>query len=534
MFCEQCGAKLEKGIRFCENCGAPVPAENYEKFSSDTAFGKNSAEFKRNENWKSVFACENWEIEWKKSAGKGEAGIILTNSEKLCVQLSCQKQDLLNLLEDYVDFSAERGVFYHLLDFSENRISSDSSGKIPIVVEILRKISSFYPAKYLFILGNEEILEFSSWKNESGDSDQNVTSDFCYNVLNLDSPWNGAKYDFDNALRVGRLPTWNGESFSLFRNYFENAKRGIGSIAKIKTYGLSALVWQNESEDSFSKISSGKVDVSPSVTRFNVDGKIPDDANLLLFNLHGSENTEFWYGQNGAEYPEAFSPENVKSLKSPNFIGVEACYGAMYEGGKNSSSSNVLAALTNRTISLLGSSRIAYGTSNPPGSCADILVSEFLKEISENETAGDAHISALKKLYSKEMNDSDIKTLCEFSLFGDPSACIGKIKLRPSVKFFTGFSKINPERKSVSGLHIAVPDVRAAVKLELAKVDEKIAEAINSHVYKNYPEMSGIAPKTFSVGKSKLFQSIYQNQKNQVVKIYFDMFGKIKTELASK
>lgn len=529
MFCEECGTKLEPGIRFCENCGHPVPVENFSELPQDNTCDKNI--------YNSVFNCEDWQTIWKNevSNNHNESGIILTKSSELCSQLSCSNERLNSLITSYIESAKNRGISYYFLDMDCNKVSFSSSGSEINVIDTLSAICDVCSPKYLFILGNEKVIDFLVWKNESQDSDADVSSDFGYTVLDVTSPWKGEKYSFESALRVGRLPTWNGEQFDLFERYFTKAKQFIGQIQTIKPYGLSALVWEDESNQNYSQISNGFVDASPLVNKFNVDSRIPSDANLFLFNLHGSDSTKFWYGQEDQNYPEAFSPENMSRLSSPNFIGVEACYGAMYENGKSYATSNVLAALTNNTIALLGSSRIAYGTSTPPGSCADIIIGEFLKQIANGTSAGDAYIEGLKKLTSGTMDDSDIKTLCEFSLFGDPSACTKTgyyVKTSPSLK--SPFGNASKTGIRSTRINVAIPDVRYQVQLSLAIVDAKISDAINQHVWKKYPEMNGIDAKTFSVSNSKLYQSVYENSKKQVVKIYYDNFGNIKKELSSK
>ena len=532
MFCEECGSKLEDGVRFCENCGTPVPMENINVVQND------AIHHEQLDNWNSVFTDENWQSLWQNSlkASSSENGIILTNSSKLCSQLSCSKAELIYNLEDYVKCAKSRGVNYYFLDLSDNCVHSNSDSSVENVIKLISKICNVSAPKYLFILGNEDVIGFKTWTNYSSDSDTDVTSDLVYSVLDLTSPWDGVKYSFESALRVGRVPSWNGESFVEFLSYFMNAKNNIGTTSTIIPYGLSALVWRKESDDEFSAVSSSKVDVSPSVTQYNVDERIPSGANLFLFNLHGSDQTKYWYGQEGSDYPEAVCPDNLKRLSTPNYIGVEACYGSMYENNKNSASSNVLAALNNKTIALLGSSRIAYGTPCPPGSCADIVIGEFIKQIAKGETAGDSHIAGLKQLCRGTMDDSDIKTLCEFALYGDPSACTGKNKNVSFGKSF-GFSShvgFSGAKSSSNGLHISMPDIRLAVKLSLAVVDLKISEQINKHVYDTYDNMKGITPKTYIDSNTKMYHSVYEDSSKNVVKVYFDSFGHIKKELCSK
>ncbi len=520
MFCEECGVLLEKGLRFCENCGTPVPQENDEIKSA-----------KNEITLKTVFNCEDWKEQWESFVEntENEIGIIITRLEALSSQLNCAQTDIVSLMESYCDSAQKRGVSYFLLDLDNNYISANKDYSVENIVTILTKVSEIHQPKYLFILGNEDIVGFQTWRNNSNDTDPDVTSDLPYNILDTESPWSGKKYNLDLAIRVGRIPTWTGETFSEFSTYFKNAENSAGKISSLKPFGLSASVWKDESNKEYSTISSSSVELSPTTNLHNVDEKISSNANLFLFNLHGSDKTKYWYGQSGVEYPETFSPDNISRIQSPNFIGVEACYGAMYEKNKTSQDANVLAALSNKTIALLGSSRIAYGASCPPGSCADIVVGEFLRNIAKGETAGDSHIAGLKKLCSSTMDDTDIKTLCEFSLFGDPSACIGENKNIGHGKLFS--IKKNPLMSK--GLHIAMPDIRTAVELSLTKVDDKILSLLNKHVYETYEELQGIQPETFQLSNSNLFQSIYKKNE-KIVKIYFDKSGKIKKEISSK
>ena len=80
-----------------------------------------------------------------------------------------------------------------------------------------------------------------------------------------------------------------------------------------------------------------------------------------------------------------------------------------------------------------------------------------------------------------------IKTLAEFSLYGDPSLTI----IQTAEKSLPEY-----KRKRVAGLVGTLPDVRSAVRLELVNVDAKIAEAASNFI-KTYPWMDGIKPKFY-------------------------------------
>ena len=293
-----------------------------------------------------------------------------------------------------------------------------------------------------------------SWENECKDSDEQVLADLPYVTLDTNSPWNGQQYNFSQVLHTGRLPSFSGETLSEFVKYFETAST-YTSAPKTEPFGLSALVWQAASNAQYKEISKETTKTSPDITLETVKQVIPENANILYFNLHGRDKAKYWYGQKDCNYPEAFSPEAIAHVKGPYFLGVEACYGARYTQGLTANDSIVLTAMQNGCLALLGSSKIAYGPCVPPGTCADIIVGTFLKRSQEGLSAGDAYCAALSTLMSGECpNDTTIKTLAEFSLYGDPSIRLINSNQKKSL---SSFSKV---------YHISVPmpDVRRAVK----------------------------------------------------------------------
>ena len=509
MFCEECGAKLEDGARFCENCGAQI--------NQDAAVDVPLAS------------------PAKKAGGNAESGVIVTRLASLAEQLNCSSQELCNKISEYVAFKKERGVDYSLIDLQDSGPSVDS------VISVLEEKLASKPFKYVFILGNEEIINVAEWENNSKDSDPFVTSDFAYTSLSSSSPWDGVQTGIDKMLRVGRLPSYAGESLSKFASYFENAMKADGSFLELKYYGLSAKVWKNESAYEFKKISNRALDLSPAVTCADVGKRISGNENILFFNLHGSDETKYWYGQEDSSYPEAFAPENLAAMKTPYFLGVEACYGARYTGNLDESQSIIVKAMQTGCLAALGSSMIAYGTPEPTGSCADFIIGQYLKEICLGSSAGDAHLAGINRLFSEsgDFSDTETKTLAEFSLYGDPSANIGKSPAGTSLK--TAFSSplisaslASSANKKTAGHYVSLPDIRAAVQMNLAQVDEKIADAINKHVYSFYKELEGVEAKTFRFSSKDLWQSIYQKKIgaiNKTVKIYYDSVGHIKKEL---
>ncbi|MBQ7650953.1 MAG: zinc ribbon domain-containing protein [Victivallales bacterium] len=548
-FCGNCGAKLEADARFCGECGTPIadmmeiePVHGTTVHVSRRTSRNASERVSSGKSWFNsfaVFKSSNWEKEWQKAAEDAageELGIIMTSEGRLVSQLDVKADELRDVIANYMRSADKRGVHYYYLDIEDNSIESADGDDVAAIVSLLRKIVNGARPKYLFILGNEEVINVATWENGACDGDEDVLSDLAYSTLDTNSPWEGQDFNASEALRVGRLPTTEG-CFDDFQTYFENAKRGIGSIETIKSYGLSALVWKDESNHEYSAIAKDEVDTSPSVTLETSGERISaSEPNLLFFNLHGSDEMEYWYGQKGGNYPEAMSPELFDDYPRCFFLGVEACYGARFVG-LGVEESIVKTAMANRCLAFLGSSKIAYGTSSPDGTCADIVIGEYIRHIAKGFTAGDAHIAGLKKLTSaSDMDDADIKTLAEFALYGDPSACTGKNKnigaMKGMMKKLGGVPK---------GIHIPMPDVRKATKLYLAEVNEKIEKAVDDFAATLMPALrqkgAPVTQKTFKMKSGRLNQKMYSIETEhirQIAKVYFDDNGKVHKAVMSK
>lgn len=537
MYCENCGAKLSPGAKFCEDCGAEVE-------STESAVMAGTVNPVKSIDALTTFEGD-WLSKWRDAASDAsyeELGIILTDVESLSEQLSCSAERLKDAILDYILAAESRGVHYHLLDCGNNGLHNVSACSVESVVGLLTEIVNVARPKYLFILGNERIVNVIKWENQASDSDKDVPADLPYVTLDTKSPWNGQRFDFSDVLRTGRLPSYDGESLDEFVAYFENAKEGASNITRTVPYGLSAQAWKGASDALYHEIASENVNLSPSVKLENVEQTIPDDVNLLYFNLHGSDQTKFWYGQEGSNYPEAFSPDVVAGIAHPYFLGVEACYGARYIGGLTPDSSIVLMAMQKGCLSLLGSSRIAFGPCVPPGTCADIMIGTFLKKISEGESSGDAYCAAMDDLMSgSNPNDSTIKTLAEFSLYGDPSVGMGGYKAKSKIKkLLGGVSK---------GLHVPMPDIRRALAAVQLASEHRAAQIFRSMIYSQGKSltsklsfsmmdyMQGIDPKFYQVGDTGLYQAVFVDNKgpfSRIAKVYFDAKGAIKQQLVSK
>lgn len=543
-FCEQCGAKLTAGTKFCEECGAAVEMPSGEKNGNCEALDATErGPSARN----STFKGEEWPSKWRAAAqdcGRNDLGLIITRENALLKQIGENAHaDYDELIDGYITSAKRRGISYYYLDLDGCPFYR-GDGDVESVVAALHKLVAIARPKYLMILGNEEIVKTAVWNNPAydpeGDSDRCVEGDFCYAVLDANSPAGGQSYDFDELLRVGRVCSCAGEGLVSFARYFENAARHAGRMGRVEAYGLSALVWQDESNAEFRTVSHKNVDVSPGVTKEMVAQRIPVEANLLFFNLHGSADTKYWYGQKGGSYPQAFEPDVLNGASASYFLGVEACYGARYLGGLPIDQSIVQTALRNGCLAFLGSSEIAYGSPHPKGTCADIVVGEYIRHIDAGCSAGDAFLRGLEQLVKNagtSMDDTDAKTFMEFSLYGDPS-----VSMRSSQKGVFGKGFLG---KGVSkGIRIPMPDVRRAVDLALAEVDAKIESLVDGYVAENVLSeipaedfFKSAAQQVFKVGQTGLNVKRYryvEGAMSQIVKVYFDEKGGVTKAALSK
>lgn len=556
IFCEQCGAKLTPDGAFCEQCGTRIPSM---ETSNKKKTGKLYCFDGTDDNYL-LFTRIDWASRWEKmarNAANYELGIILTNVSTLASQLCVPTSEVEKVIRSYIAAAKERGVEYCVLLLDKNSVRFGISERNNIkrmedIVEQLRQVIDVARPKYLFILGNEDIVEVATWENEADtrSHDCDVDSDFAYSVLDTTSPWEGQDFNLNEALRVGRLPTSNGD-FEGFQQYFENAADGIGSFDEIKAYGLSAKVWEDESQfefEHFRNAADNSIETSPEIVADDTTSELAEnEANILFFNLHGSSEGKAWYGQEGWDYPEAVLPDAFYHCTVPYFLGVEACYGARYIG-LSPEESIVKTAMRNRCLAFLGSSRIAMGASDPTyRGFADIVIGDFLKHVACDETAGDAHIQGLQALIRKSKSDfgrltpDDILTIVEFDLYGDPSVCRGRNKNIGMAKGM--FKAIGGTPK---GLRVPVPDVLKASKMYLAEVNAEIEAKVDAFAAQYLPftpevglqrKNAGFTQNVFQLQNSNLYNKTYSFDTKigtSFVSVYFDKNGKILNAAVTK
>lgn len=551
-FCENCGCQLTLDDRFCENCGHPVPTGLF-----DTAQNRISGL----EDDIFIFSQKDWEKRWKGVAqtyGCKNLGIILINTDGQENKLT----EFLQTVKDYIVFRKERGIHYYILDLSNEVVSKKRSPRYDHVVALLKEVYQKAKPKYLFILGDNKAIGSAKWDNPSysagnGDHDKYVDSDLPYVTLDTEAPQKGqdwSKFDFERVgIRVGRVPARKATGFAEACRYLKNAIRLDNTLREIRPFALLMKAAEKSDEQIFQS-SRYNVVTSPKYwLKDCVGGGISRlnsgiEPNVLLFDLHGCDTTYFWYGDNGKGYkPETFSSDCLPFGDSAYFIGTMSCYGAKpnaYEEGKDEGNRVGILnkALKNGCLAFLGSTQIAYGPIDgenlagemipSPVSCAVILVGEFTNGINRGLTAGDAYIFGLKELTKKnKLKDAALKTLAEFALYGDP---VAGFKTAQSMNPL--FFEQDDDGSFNTEIHIPMPDVRRAVRLKLAIVNQTIAKKVTDFVVNYYEEFSTVIPTYCEMTGCGGYQAIYSKDDGpiqRIMKIYFDAQGNIEEVLHS-
>ncbi|MDI6809671.1 MAG: helix-hairpin-helix domain-containing protein [Candidatus Eisenbacteria bacterium] len=287
------------------------------------------------------------------------------------------------------------------------------------------KLASKEPGKrYFLLLGGHNVIPFYSLKNPAVDSDEEVLSD---NPYASSHPGNEPDEWLVPERSLGRLPCGNEGDVSLLLSELEVMEISSPIRSKKEALGYSAKVWEDASEEVFSMAKrSGDIFLSPPLNTRTFMSNWLKGSGLNYFNLHGSKEDKFWFGQDGSEFPRALSPEIIAAGNVRNSLVVtEACYGG-YEAGKESSNSICLQFMHGKAAGLLGSTTVSYGSEGPPLGEADLLSSKFLEQVKAGALFGDALARAKAEMASElllsqgYLDEDDKKTLLQFVLYGNP------------------------------------------------------------------------------------------------------------------
>jgi hypothetical protein len=193
-------------------------------------------------------------------------------------------------------------------------------------------------------------------------------------------------------------------------------------------FALSAEVWTESTRQSIASLPdvSGVVHTTPS------EGPMWSKLDLAppvhFVNCHGGEFDPDWSGQpasGAAQFPTALAATGLKDKVATGMVvAVEACYGAAHwaPSAANGHMSAAMMYLSLGAAGVFGSSTVAYGPADSTD-YADTLCSLFVEQVLGGASLGRAALVARQRYLQANapLDLTDVKTLAQFSLLGDPS-----------------------------------------------------------------------------------------------------------------
>lgn len=380
----------------------------------------------------------------------------------------------------------------------------------------------------LLIVGGNDIIPFHQLPNPTDDLDHYVLSDNPYATMDENY--------FLSQWPVGRIPDEKGSDAGFLIEQVRFLNNEYGFKAKSKSFspfnlftfiselianllgrtelhvptndslGYSAEVWETTSALVYDTISSAKKLITcPPVTSKNITQTRQNAKKCGYYNLHGLQDGPDWYGQrdplknsNELDYPIAITPTQLgKGSSSAEVIFSEACYGA-YTIDKSTEESMSLKFLSSGSRCVIGSTGIAYGSVVKPLIAADLLASEFWKQILGGISVGYAlmrakinlvHLMVKKQGY---LDGEDQKTILSFILYGDPLATLIDLK---SVAKPLSRAKTLPEIKVVN-------DFGQELTMQESGLSDEILSEVKSVVSKYLP---GLQNGEYSVNSQQSY-----------------------------
>lgn len=291
--------------------------------------------------------------------------------------------------------------------------------------------------KYICLIGNwDEVPPYVIPAPEGiNDGDEFCRTDSSYGCVNA--------YDADDIFSaipdypVGRIPSTN---IDVVLNALFQGTEHVDSES-LFLFGVSAEEWNEASEtiidrflggaaqsslieepESTQGIPTAAVLSSPDWYENDLRSKshkgISKPHGIVLFNVHGGADEPYWVGQRGGDYPKIFEPGTVSNFNSSTIV-CEACYGGALGYDEPSVVEHFF---ENGGHTFVGSSTIAYGSSNCNIGAADLLALYFLNGLSQGMTTGEALSFAKMEVVSDDPLFDFIgqKTVLSFNLFGAP------------------------------------------------------------------------------------------------------------------
>ena len=565
-FCPECGTQVEADANFCPSCGYNFNADEQSNADSDASADNNDAAF--NPYW---------------NDSREDEGIIWTDTKELAKKYGVSRDEVVQLLDDFIDANNEMDIMWHLLDMADYQHEL-GEGTWMDYSDVLQKYIKDEeiqagPHLSLFIIGGNDVIPQPAEDNpcyspsmwSDGTYEDRVHADFYYcfyGPLPLDF------LDFRRArCNVARLPLETGEMHTTLEEdlqaYFNvsNMVTGDGGIDIGRAVMTSNSDWIPASREMSRNLPTEHMDDEEDVVLDNMFLSPPiledmnenlclryydklSEADMLMFNLHGAcapENSGFY------STDLAFSIDMLQESNARLFNTV-ACWGARY-------------IMYTREQSMLlnaiyGGGVLLYSGACVPalGKCGNFQSDEtwriqpaaysetFMARFGEYEcigtmTAGEAFLKAKCDYYnsSRQVEEDEyiLGTVLMFNLYGNP-----KLRTRPNVEALADIQEddgskqirmpfrkmkrttVMQHQKIESGAKSLLNEVRGAVDSNLRLIHESIT--------RNLYYKLGVEPRElFSVERYETTNADGQREKGYLYN-YGHQNGPIRSQIQAR
>ncbi len=294
---------------------------------------------------------------------------------------------------------------------------------------------------YLLILGAVDVIPHQDLKNPlydpspDGDPDKIAFGDLPYAS---EAPYSQKPQDFFGPTRVvGRLPDLTGGTGPAYLiGLLQTAASYKTAVARdyYPYFGITAQIWEKSTGLSLTH-TFGADDDLKAVPPSNEKWPSPSIGRMAHFiNCHGADTSSKFYGQpaNGQHiYPTALDAAYINGKIIEGAVAAaECCYGGqLYDPSLLNGQQGICNTyLANKVYGFFASTTIAYGPSDSNAQ-ADLMCQYFLQSVLRGASLGRAALEARQKFVrtASPPDPSDIKTLAQFNLYGDPSIIPAKV-----------------------------------------------------------------------------------------------------------
>ena len=283
---------------------------------------------------------------------------------------------------------------------------------------------------YLMILGAPDVIPHQDLKNPmyspGSDDDKLAPGDIPYAC---EAAYSNNPEDFIGPTRVvGRLPDLTGAKdpkylLCLLATAASYTQRKSADYAKY--LGITAAVWKGSTALSLDNTFGSNADLQIVPPKTDKWPKALISRRSHFINCHGADHDFHFYGQKGNQYPESLDASLLQGqISEGTVIAAECCYGSqLYDPARTNAQPGICCTyLSEKAYGYFGSTTIAYGPATGNGS-ADLICQFFLNKVLAGASLGRAALQARQEFAqsSPQISPTDLKTMAQFNLLGDPS-----------------------------------------------------------------------------------------------------------------